>query len=336
MHTTRPALARQRWRAAPWTVALSLAACGVIPFASSKHSNSNGRQFGATGLRASSKGERPHERLGLQPGLSRMTNSDLLRAVRDAAADEFDVLGEIARDGDKTVVFLARDLETAELVALKLTRGEPDQSGPDQYVVEIVHELDASMPDIDSYCPRCGSKLRRWARFCTQCGIDVSGIGPSSRENLSRDTLRHAVRAAAQSEYEVLGEMPRAEGGGLVYFARDRKSNNIVALRLQKESESEYALDVTRVLKPVAGVGYAGAAPLSGSRVPEVGREAQLSASDRPPSGASSPVAPKPSGSGGLRALLEAGLGRVNPVVAGSLVVAIVVILVLAIVLAST
>ena len=184
-----------------------------------------------------------------------MTDSELLHAVCAAAAAEFDVLGEIARDASGLVVFLARDLASGELVVLKLSRGDPEEAGQDEYSLEVARELDPSLPDIESHCPRCGAKLRRWARFCTQCGGDISGVGPSSRENLSRDTLRHAVRAAAASEYDVLGEIPRAEGGGLVYFARDRKTGTIVALRLQRESESEYALDVTRVLTPLPAAG---------------------------------------------------------------------------------
>ena len=182
-----------------------------------------------------------------------MTDSELLQAVRAAAADEFDVLGEIARDGSDLVVFLAREFASDVLVALKLTR-EPDESGHDQYSLTVARELDPSIPDVESRCPRCNAKLRRWARFCTSCGTDVSGVGPSSQENLSRDTLRHAVRVAAESEYDVLGEIPRAEGGGLVYFARHRERGDIVALRLQQESDSEYALDVTRVLKPIPRV----------------------------------------------------------------------------------
>lgn len=257
-----------------------------------------------------------------------MTDSDLLRAVRAAAADEHDVIGEIARDGTNTVVYLARDLESKDLVALKLTRGEPDEFGQDQYSVDVIRELDASMPDIESHCPRCGSKLRRWARFCTQCGMDVSGVGPSSSENLSRDTLRHAVRAAAQSEYDVLGEMPRAEGGGLVYFARDRKSGNIVALRLQRESASEYALDVTRVLKP--------ALTPSGAR-PAVERSPQSSApspagvpasvpTSVPAAGPSGEASPDrlPSAVGaGQNGLRRSILGNVNPLVVGAGIVAV-------------
>jgi hypothetical protein len=180
-----------------------------------------------------------------------MSETELLSAVRAAAGSDFDVLGEIARDGSKTVVFLARDLQSKGLVVLKLIHSTSSETGQDEYVLEVMEKLDSSVPDIENYCSRCQSKLRRWARFCTQCGLDVSGIGPSSGENLSRDTLRNAVYAAAASEFDILGEMPRAEGGGLVYFGRKRDGGDIVALRLQQETDSEYALDVTRVLKPM-------------------------------------------------------------------------------------
>lgn len=180
-----------------------------------------------------------------------MGETELLSAVRAAAGADFDVLGEIARDGAKIVVFLARDLQSKELVVLKLIHNTSTETGQDEYVLEVAEKLDSSVPDIESYCSRCKNKLRRWARFCTQCGLDVSGVGPSSSENLSRDTLRNAVYAAAASEFDILGEMPRAEGGGLVYFGRKRQGGDIVALRLQQETDSEYALDVTRVLKPM-------------------------------------------------------------------------------------
>ena len=180
-----------------------------------------------------------------------MDATELLSAVRAAAGDDFDVLGEIARDGTKTIVFLARDQQSKNLVVLKLVRADQGTSGPDEYSLEVAEKLDASVPDIESRCSRCGAKLRRWARFCTQCGADVSGIAPSSGENLSQSTLRNAVYAAAAADFDILGEMPRAEGGGLVYFGRKRSNGDIVALRLQKESESEYALDVTRVCQGI-------------------------------------------------------------------------------------
>jgi len=93
--------------------------------------------------------------------------------------------------------------------------------------------------------------MRQWARFCTQCGLDVSGEAPASGEHASRAALREKVRAATQGEYEFLGDIPRSEGGGLVYFARDLSDGKIVALRLQKDMNKKFAVGVTRTLKAV-------------------------------------------------------------------------------------
>ena len=46
-------------------------------------------------------------------------NDELLRAVRDAAAGSHDVLGEMGRDAGGRVIYLARDLKSAALVALR-------------------------------------------------------------------------------------------------------------------------------------------------------------------------------------------------------------------------
>jgi hypothetical protein len=176
-----------------------------------------------------------------------MSEQAILESLRAMVADDFDVLGEIGRDAHGTLVYLARDRAALTLVALRL---EP-QVG-EEYALDIVRVLDASIPDAAGSCPRCSASLRPWARFCTQCRYDLSGIGPSdSGTNVSREDLRAAVEAAAADEFEVLGDMPRAEGGGLVYFARDRSDGKVVALRLQREGADEYALGVTQVLKPL-------------------------------------------------------------------------------------
>ena len=77
-----------------------------------------------------------------------------------------------------------------------------------------------------------------------------------------------AVKDAARGKYEVVGRMPRAEGGGVVYFAREIAGGKLVALRLQKEgggagAAERYVLDQTQVIKSVAeelGVSYGAAA----------------------------------------------------------------------------
>jgi len=179
-----------------------------------------------------------------------MSNPGLYVAVREAAAGTFDVLGEIGASPNGGVVYLAREIAGQALVVLKLEPGD-DGAGGSQYFLDVGRELDASVPDIELRCPRCRGKLRQWARFCTQCGLDVSGEAPSSGEHASRAALRDKVRAATEGQYEFLGDIPRSEGGGLVYFARDLADGKIVALRLQKDLNKKFEVGVTRTLKAV-------------------------------------------------------------------------------------
>lgn len=179
-----------------------------------------------------------------------MSNAHLYVAVRDAAAGTFDVLGELGAGQRGGVVYLAREIANDTLAVLKL---EPDANGAGQaqYFLDVAYELDASVPDIEARCPRCRGKLRQWGRFCTQCGLDVSGEAPASGEHASRAALRDKVRAATAGQYEFLGDMPRSEGGGLVYFARDLSDGKIVALRLQKDMHKRFEVGVTRTLRAV-------------------------------------------------------------------------------------
>jgi hypothetical protein len=179
-----------------------------------------------------------------------MSNAHLYVAVREAAAGTFDVLGELGSLPTGGVVYLAREIAGEALVVLKLEPGD-DGAGGTQYFLDVGHELDGSVPDVEMRCPRCKAKMRQWARFCTQCGLDVSGEAPASGEHASRAALREKVRAATQGEYEFLGDIPRSEGGGLVYFARDLTDGKIVALRLQKDMNKKFAVGVTRTLKAV-------------------------------------------------------------------------------------
>lgn len=188
-----------------------------------------------------------------------MSNAHLYVAVRDAAAGTFDVLGELGPGPNGGVVYLARALADDALAVLKLAPGD-DGAGGSQYYLDVAHELDATVPDVEMRCPRCRAKLRQWARFCTQCGLDVSGEAPASGEQASRAALREKVRAATEGQYEFLGDIPRSEGGGLVYFARDLSDGKIVALRLQKDTNRKFEVGVTRTLKAVERDPQGGAA----------------------------------------------------------------------------
>lgn len=179
-----------------------------------------------------------------------MSTAELYAAVREAAAGAFDVLGELGAGAAGGFVYLAREVGDDALVLLKLEPAPPGPEGP-QYFLDVSRELDGSVPDVEMRCPRCGAKLRQWARFCTQCGLDVSGEAPSSGEHASRAALREKVRAATAGRYEFLGDIPRAEGGGLVYFARDLADGKIVALRLQRDLNQKFEVGVTRTLKAV-------------------------------------------------------------------------------------
>ena len=186
-----------------------------------------------------------------------MSNAHLYVAVREAAAGTYDVLGELGPGPKGGVVYLAREVGGESLAVLKLEPADDGAGGGgggagQQYFLDVSQELDASVPDVEMRCPRCTATLRQWARFCTQCGLDVSGEAPASGEQASRAALRERVREATAGKYEFLGEISRAEGGGLVYFARDLSDGKIVALRLQKDMKKQkFEVGVTRTLKAV-------------------------------------------------------------------------------------
>ena len=73
-----------------------------------------------------------------------------------------------------------------------------------------------------------------------------------------------------------MGVMSRAQGGGLVYFARQIGSEKLVALRLERQGEQEYSLGRTGVLKPFA-------ASLGAKRGRQVPPAVAVAAGSRPP-----------------------------------------------------
>jgi hypothetical protein len=165
-------------------------------------------------------------------------------ALTRALVGEYDILTRLGFGRGDAPVYLARELATDTLVGLRLP---PLSFGSDsqEYGLEVVRQLDSSLPDIETRCSHCGATLRQWSRFCSRCGRDISGIAPSATGQ-TRETLRALARDAAAEKYEVLGEMSRAEGGGLVYFARELATGTIVGLQIEPGPEATVTMTETQ------------------------------------------------------------------------------------------
>jgi len=180
------------------------------------------------------------------PG-SAVPRDELLEAVRDVAGQDFEVFGEIGQLQEGTIAYLARDAANKRIVILRLT---PEPRQQNEFRLDVARELDASVPAPSSACPRCGNAVRSWARYCTQCGVDL-WTDASAGQPRSKEDLLEAVREATRGKYEILGEMPKA-GGGIVYFARDLKTGKVDALRLHTEGNNSYSVGLTGVLRGLA------------------------------------------------------------------------------------
>lgn len=231
-------------------------------------------------------------RLNVVPNPSAPQSDPFLQAVKNAAAADFAVLGEIGRGAAGVIIYLAREASTRRLVALRLQR---EGTQPDEFTLEVVRHLDDSMPAPDSKCFKCGKSVAGWSRFCGYCGADLSGAAPASDDAVDRAVMLEAVKGAVSGQYDVYGEMSRNEGGGAVYFACDIVTNKIVALRLQREAGGEeFSLGLTTALKPIARSLGVRSAPTQAhtpaSRAPQPPAPPDRAA----PAPASPPRAPKP------------------------------------------
>ena len=167
-----------------------------------------------------------------------------LDGVKAATKGSLEILGELGRTADSTIAYLASRLDSGTLVALRLVRLADSKH---EFELDILEELDSSLPAPPAKCPQCQADLRGWGRFCTQCGADLSGVDTEGGVETPTGRMR-AVQQAADGRYEILGQMTHAQGGGFVYFAREMGGTKLVALRLQRESGAEYSIGVTRVM----------------------------------------------------------------------------------------
>jgi hypothetical protein len=173
-----------------------------------------------------------------------MPQDPVLDALIEAVSAEYEVFGELGQREDRSIAFLSRRHSTNALVALLLS---PTRDGADgEYSLEVVDQLDARVPSAPQQCVKCLVSLRPWARYCTRCGHDASGVSASGLTGA--DDLRRLAEEAAGSKYEFLGEMPRAGGGGAVYFGRNRRTGQVAALRLELGTDLKASVSTTQTL----------------------------------------------------------------------------------------
>lgn len=168
---------------------------------------------------------------GATPDIERAEQID---ALHEAVGSALSVLAILGRDRDEesewgSAAFLAREEATGSLVVVALN----ERLGPGAgYDVTLWRTLEESLPGPTSWCTQCGNEVRGWTRYCS-CGADLSGIAPGTED--ARLELLEQVRQSVAGEFELIGSLPYAAGGGPAYFARRTEGSAVVALRMHAD-----------------------------------------------------------------------------------------------------
>ncbi len=96
------------------------------------------------------------------------------------------------------------------------------------------------MTTATSVCPRCHNAIAPGAKFCANCGSDISGVWSGSNPNLmgtiaveadpNVDTLGSLLSEATLGDYDIYGELGRG-GMAAVYLGLDLALNRKVAIK---------------------------------------------------------------------------------------------------------
>jgi len=172
-----------------------------------------------------------------------MIEDAVWEALARALAGEYEIVARLGWGSGGAPVYLARELLTDNLVALRLPPLVAGNEGQ-EYGLEVVRQIDSTLPDIETRCSHCGTTLRQWSRFCSNCGRDISGISPAA-SGQTREQLRKLAQETAAGQFDIIGEMTRVEGGGLVYFAREVGSGRVVGLQIEPGPEATVMMTAT-------------------------------------------------------------------------------------------
>jgi hypothetical protein len=171
-----------------------------------------------------------------------------LADVQEAAAEAYEIYGELGRGARGLPVYLARERsERGRMVLLEL---HPAGGGSEEFYLEFAGEVHAPGSVTGRICPSCGVTDPRSGRFCARCRYNFADS--AARPARSRQELFEQVRTQTSNTYDILGEVDHAEGRGVVYLARAQGTGALVALRLQYDDRAgdreEYSLDATSSL----------------------------------------------------------------------------------------
>jgi serine/threonine protein kinase len=170
-----------------------------------------------------------------RPGAQRnFRQAEELRALREATGGSLEIVALLGSDSGErsewgSAAYLAIETATGELVVAALNERI---KVPRRYDVTLWRVLGESLPGPTSWCPHCGSVVEGWTRYCS-CSADLSGIAPGTESE--RRELIDQVRQSVAGEFELLGSLPYARGGGPAYFARRTEGNAVVALRMHAD-----------------------------------------------------------------------------------------------------
>ena len=127
---------------------------------------------------------------------SATTSADpLASALRETTLDTHEILGEIGRVPSGAVAYLARRLDSGDLVVLQLV---PDGTadGAAHYGVAEHRELDDAVPGPRDVCRVCQVPIPGWHRRCAVCGNEEPVVVDGTADGTTRAELLEAVRGS--------------------------------------------------------------------------------------------------------------------------------------------